>query len=364
MRIDRRVFLGTGLAAALLPGRARAARLLDPIPGTWRSFEVTTQLVVANPSGAPQAWLPLPAVEAAWIRTLGNTWRTNAETAQVERDPHYGAEMLHVQWAEGTPAPMVEVTSRVSTQDRAVDLSNPAGAPALPDDQRKLFTAPTTLIPTDGIVRETALKATKGMKSDLAQARGIYEWVVENTFRDPKTRGCGLGDIATMLESGTLGGKCADLNALYVGMARAVGLPARDVYGLRIAPSRFGYKSLGTSSPTVTKAQHCRAEVYLSGYGWVPVDPADVRKVALEEPPGNRPLTDGMVAAAREALFGAWEMNWLAWNTAHDVRLPGAKDPTVEFLMYPQVETAKGRLDCLDPDSVRYTITSKELEPA
>ena len=38
-----------------------------------------------------------------------------------------------------------------------------------------------------------------------------------------------------MLETGNLSGKCADLNALYVGLCRAVGVPARDVYGVRVA---------------------------------------------------------------------------------------------------------------------------------
>jgi hypothetical protein len=63
------------------------------------------------------------------------------------------------------------------------------------------------------------------IQSGSAKARRIYEWIVDNTFRDPKTRGCGIGDIASMLKTGDLGGKCADLNALYVGLARAVGLP-------------------------------------------------------------------------------------------------------------------------------------------
>jgi hypothetical protein len=29
--------------------------------------------------------------------------------------------------------------------------------------------------------------------------------------------------------------------------------------------------------------------------------------------------------------------------------------------MYPQAETAEGRLDCLDPDNFKYEITSKEI---
>jgi len=224
-----------------------------------------------------------------------------------------------------------------------------------------MFTGPTKLIVTDGLVAETATKITAGAAGDLDKAQRIYEWIVANTFRDPKVRGCGVGDISSMLKTGNLGGKCADLNALFVGLARAAGLPARDLYGIRVAPSRFGYKSLGANSETVTKSQHCRAEVFLSRFGWVPADPADVRKVVAEEPPGKLSLDDPKVAAAHRTLFGAWEGNWIAFNDAHDVALPGATAPPLGFFMYPQAETSAGRLDSLDPDQFKYTITAKEI---
>ena len=148
----------------------------------------------------------------------------------------------------------------------------------------------------------------------VARARAIYEWVVENTYRDPKVIGCGLGDIKVMLETGNLGGKCADLNALFVGLARSAGIPARDVYGVRVADSAT-WKSLGRSGD-ITKAQHCRAEFYDASLGWVPVDPADVRKVVLEEEKDRLlPLSDPRVDLARRTLFGAWEMNWMGFNT-------------------------------------------------
>ena len=158
-----------------------------------------------------------------------------------------------------------------------------------------------------------------------------------------------------------MGGKCADLNALYVGLARSVGLPARHVYGLRIAKSEQGFRSLGLASDIATKGQHCRAEVYVQAYGWVPVDPADVRKVALEEPPGNRPLSDQVVSRARGHLFGSWEMNWMAYNYAHDVELPGSADKPLVYFMYPQAETAQGRVDPFDPDNFKYEITATEI---
>ena len=269
--------------------------------------------------------------------------------------------MLHLVSADDAATLVAEVISPAELRDRAVALAVARGSADISDAERRLYLEPTVLIPTDGIVKETAERITGGAGGDLERARAIYAWVVENTFRDAATRGCGTGDIAAMLTTGFLGGKCADLNALFVGLARASGIPARDVYGIRVAPSRFGYKSLGANSPTVTKAQHCRAEIHLAGFGWVPVDPADVRKVALEEPPGNRAIDDAKVVAARKGLFGAWEGNWIAYNVAHDVALPGSTGPELGFLMYPQAELAGVRLDCLDPDGFVYSIRADEI---
>jgi transglutaminase-like putative cysteine protease len=277
----------------------------------------------------------------------------------IARDKADGVEMLFVEWKPGETAPFVEVTSRIAVRDRAADFGKPS-ADVLSRKDCAHYLRATELIPTDGIVKATSERITGAAASDLDKARLIYDWVVENTFRDAKTRGCGSGDIASMLKSGNLGGKCADINALYVGLARAAGLPARDLYGLRIAPSKFGYKSLGTKSEIVTKAQHCRAEVFLSNFGWVPVDPADVRKVMLEEIEGGLPAGDTKVVGVREKLFGAWEGNWFAYNSAYDLALPGP-GPKVAFLMYPQAEAALARIDCLDADKFKYTIKSVEV---
>jgi transglutaminase-like putative cysteine protease len=330
--------------------------------GAWRRFELRTRVELIQPDGAAQAWIPVPSLdEAGWFRSDGSTWTANAPAAQLVKDPRYGAQMLHVQWSRDETAPVVEVVSKIATRDRAIDFGKPSGAAPLSETEHTLYTEGTTLIPVDGLVKEASDRIVAGLDSDLDKARAIYEWIVDNTFRDAKVRGCGRGDIAAMLALNNLGGKCAHLNALYVGLARAAGLPARDVYGIRVAPSKFGYKSLGAKSEVVTKSQHCRAEVFLTDFGWVPVDPADVRKVVLEEPPGNLAIDDPMVVAARRALFGSWEGNWLAYNASHDVALPGSAWPPLGFLMYPQAETASRQIDCLEPDAFKYSITAREL---
>jgi transglutaminase-like putative cysteine protease len=360
--VNRRDMLKAGLGAgalALAPRLASAEVTYAPAPKGWRTFALTARIEPQN--GATRAWIPLPAFEVwDWQKPGDATWSGNAKLAERARDPRYGAEMLRVEWPADQPSPFIEVTTQVRTQDRSL-VPGKGNAPALSDAERKLNLAATDLLATDGIVQETAEEIVKGHKDDLAKARAIYEWVVDNTFRNAKTLGCGLGDITTMIKTGNLNGKCADLNALYVGLARSVGVPARDVYGIRVAPSQFGFKALGAGSENVTKAQHCRAEVWLSGSGWTPCDPADVRKVVLEEPPGNLALSDAKVAAARKALFGAWEGNWVAFNDAHDLKLPGSKEAAIPFLMYPQAENRDGFVDSLDADKFKYRITAREV---
>jgi hypothetical protein len=69
-----------------------------------------------------------------------------------------------------------------------------------------------------------------------------------------------------------------------------------------------------------------------------------------------------LVAPVDKALFGSWEGNWLAYNTGHDITLPGsAGKGTLPFLMYPNGENASGRFDELAPDNFRYTIAAREL---
>ncbi|HTQ95215.1 MAG TPA: transglutaminase-like domain-containing protein [Candidatus Acidoferrum sp.] len=361
--MDRRDFLaglgGVSVAVAFpgIPWEIGQTQASD----NWRTFEVTTRVEVLKPSGSTRVWVPAALLgESPFQKTFANTFNADGGTAKLAESDKDALGIVAAEFPAGT-RPVLTVISRIATRNYAVDLSKPGTSKKENPDELEYFLRPTKLLPTDGIVKSTALEITSGKKTDVEKARAIYEWIVENTFRNPKTRGCGLGDIRFMLETKDLGGKCADLNALFVGLARASGLPARDVYGIRVAKSDLGYKSLGQATDVVTKGQHCRAEVHLKEYGWVPVDPADVRKVVLEEPPGNRSLDDDMVKSARTRLFGSWEMNWMAFNYAHDVALPGSDGKPIAFLMYPQAETSEGRIDCLDPDNFKYEVRSKEI---
>jgi transglutaminase-like putative cysteine protease len=364
----RRTFLKNTAAAAVavaLPSlsfaQTPARTLFAPQSGGWRTFEVTTRVDILKPDGVTRVWLPVPSVNGDYQQSLESSFSTNG-TGKLVQDGQQGVKMLYVEFAATETKPFIELTSRVQTQGRAVDWSQKT-AKAEEADTLRYFTQPTRLIPTDGIVRKTALAATQGAKTDVEKARKLYDWIVTNTYREPKVRGCGEGDIKTMLETGNLGGKCADLNALFVGLCRAVGLPARDVYGIRLVPSAFGYKELSGNPASLKGAQHCRSEVYLKGYGWVAMDPADVAKVMRQETADwIKNTANPVVAPVNKALFGGWEGNWMAYNTAHDVALPNSKGEKLGFFMYPAAENAAGRLDSYAPDDFKYQITAKEIK--
>jgi transglutaminase-like putative cysteine protease len=275
------IAVGAGAAMGGLPRLGAASTGSDG--AKWRTFEVVTRVEVAHPTGPTRVWLPMQlATDTDYQKSPGQSWTGNAGSAGVHRDGKYGAGIFYAAWPAGESAPVVEVTTRYAARDRLVDITKP-GMNGSPEERATLnrYRESSKLVRTDGIVKKTSQQITKGADKDVDKARAIYEWIVENTFRDPKVRGCGVGDVRAMLETGNLGGKCADLNALFVGLARAAGIPARDVYGVRTADSAE-FKSLGKGGD-ITRAQHCRAEFYTASHRWVPVDPADLRKVVLEE---------------------------------------------------------------------------------
>ncbi|HTZ58035.1 MAG TPA: transglutaminase domain-containing protein [Acidobacteriaceae bacterium] len=361
--MNRRQFLRAGLMT--IPSFSVGAEVLAQIvqEPQWRTYEIVTSVQVLQPSGTTRVWLPQPLADrTAFQRSVARGVHCEGGKIRTYDNSHGGMKILAAEFPAGVP-PLLTMTEQVATRNWSVDLVGSPSQPgsALPP-QVAAFLEPTRYIPTGGLVKTRAEQITRGASTDLEKAQAIYQWIVENTYRDPKVRGCGFGDIVPMLQTGNLGGKCADLNALFVGLAKASGIPARDVYGIRLGPSALECKSLGTDpSGVITKAQHCRAEVYLHHFGWVPMDPADVRKVVLEESPGHLPLSDSKVQSARRRLFGSWEMNWMAYNYAQDVTLPGSSGPPLHFFMYPQAETSEGRVDSLDPAAFHYEISAHEL---
>ncbi len=367
MVFNRRSFIKSALGGIAIPTfYPLSSSFAQSLDEEWKTYQIKTEINIEGKEHSIQGWLPLTLTQNTdYFRTLAINYSGNTDKIAIIQTPHNDLRMISANWDKNSGVGHFEVITTVATRDRKNTFEKFNPEIKLAKAESNYWTRGTQMLPTDGIVRQKVkeiLSTIPASSNDLEKAKAIYNWVVDNTRREASTRGCGVGDVKYMLETNNMGGKCADINAIFVALARTAKIPSRDVYGIRIDNSARGYKSLGKSDD-ITKAQHCRAEFFANGYGWIAVDPADVRKVILEEP-GNLTINDPKVTSIRDYLFGNWEMNWMAYNYGHDVNLRGSSLGAVgniPFLMYPQAESNSGRFDSLDPANFKYQITSKRL---
>ena len=340
-----------GTTAAKLP----PVKAPEP-PSEWRTYEITTTVNLKSASGLNRLWLPLPLnQDTLFQRTLGHTWEGNPSSSSMRRLPDGDLEVFHCEWRNGSDGKL-QIKTVVTTADRHFDITKRTVAPEREDILRRNLQA-SQLIPNEGLAFQLGERILGRIKDPVAQAKAIYDWVVDNSTYDPSLPGCGTGDVRSQLISGQYGGRSADINGLFVSICRAIGIPARCVYGLRVAPSRL-FRSLGLPNDDTTRSQHVRAEFYVPGYGWIPVDPSDVRRAIAMEGLSDR---DSKLLSLKKILFGVWEMNWIAFNVGTDVTLPG-QNSAMPFLLLPQLESPSGRLDGTQPTAIQYTISAKRIE--
>jgi transglutaminase-like putative cysteine protease len=285
-----------------------------------RDFALTYSARIGElPAGAHRVeiWLPYPASD-------GNQEVTVAAVSApavygVVKEPRFGNSILHLSVTDPRERELtVEMKVRVRRReylrrdfaggaDRA-----PAAVPAATAGEIAGWLRPDRLVPLDERIRKLAAEVTQGRRGDLEKARAIYDYVVETMSYDKTGTGWGNGDIYWACDAKR--GNCTDFHALFIGLARAVGIPAKFEIGLPLPEAR-GQGEIG--------GYHCWAEFYLAGYGWVPVDASEARKN-----PGKRSY-----------FFGALDENRVQFTVGRDLVLaPRQAGAPLNYFIYPYVE--------------------------
>src|ERR1041385_2831383 len=125
----------------------------------WRTFEVTSRVEVLKPNGVTHIWLPAALIrDTPYQRTLSNKFSAVAGTAKLSRDKSSALGIVSASYPANA-RPVLTLTSRVSLRNYEVDLSKPTKT-HIYQAELNHFLQPSKYIPADGIVKETALKAT------------------------------------------------------------------------------------------------------------------------------------------------------------------------------------------------------------
>lgn len=329
---------------------ATVAFLLLPVYGwstTDSSGTITMEFDLSDHdlNEEAQLWIPYPFSDRDQLISKISVSGNYGESA-VYSDRVYSTPILYARWDKGVPDRKLILSFHVVRKEVA-RRDFPAKEAAWDSADYARYLAPTSLGPIDGQVKVLADQITKGKTAVLAKAKAIYDWTSENMYRNPKTIGCGIGDVNTLLEQ--LGGKCTDIHSVFVALCRAAGVPAREVFGIRLGKK---------PEQDITDWQHCWAEFYLPGYDWVPVDPADVRKMMLKE---ELDLADAKTKHYREYFWGGWDQYRVKLAMGRDLKLnPPQYGSPLNTFGYPYAQIGSKALDWLDPETFKYTFTFRQ----
>ena len=238
-----RLFLAVFSPALLFPADAPRARSL--------AFEYSA-LVKDIPAETQQVdlWMPVPHDDP--YQQISNLHVESALPYQISADS-LGNRILHLR-VEHSKVSTIQVTVRFNVTRRehrkelvTVSAGNvePAG-----DDLARWLKA-DRLVPLDNQIRSWATEVVEAAhaKTDLEKARAIYNHVVSTVKYDKTGKGWGRGDIYYACENRR--GNCTDFHAIFIGYARALGIPARFAIGFPMPAERGSGQIAG---------YHCWAE--------------------------------------------------------------------------------------------------------
>jgi len=319
-----RLFLAVFSPALLFPADAPRARSL--------AFEYSA-LVKDIPAETQQVdlWMPVPHDDP--YQQISNLRVEAASPYQISADS-LGNRILHLR-VEHSKVSTIQVTVRFNVTRRehrkelvTVSAGNvePAG-----DDLARWLKA-DRLVPLDNQIRSWATEVVEAAhaKTDLEKARAIYKHVVATVKYDKTGKGWGRGDIYYACENRR--GNCTDFHAIFIGYARALGIPARFAIGFPVPAERGSGQIAG---------YHCWAEFYARGLGWVPIDASEASK----DP------------SRREYFFGAHDENRVEFTRGRDLVLsPAQSGEPLNYFVYPYAEADGKALTTID-----RTVTYRDL---
>jgi len=287
---------------------------------------------VMNPTSKPatnlEVHVPLPLdsprQEVHYVHLPKNRPHRVITDRHGQRLVHYSFDRLEA--GECVDLGYVSGVTLKNIRWSAPDASPLEDPPVLPPEARDLYLKSETNYSMESeVMRKAALTQIEGATTEFEKLVRIHDFVTGSIryVRD------GRWDPAEMvLTRGT--GSCSEYNYVLSGLCRLAGLPTRCVGG-----STNGFRNL----PTTDTVYHRWTEVFLSGYGWFPVDCSrDANPIRGKRSHFGRVYVDAIVwchqAGGKDDSLG-WDYRAKAHIQGED---PGIREShrTRWFVSYPE----------------------------
>ncbi|HVN21917.1 MAG TPA: transglutaminase domain-containing protein [Dongiaceae bacterium] len=283
-----------------------------------RSIRFTYRFSVQDiPQGTKRVrvWVPVAQTDQhQTVRLLGVQAPVKTRMTQ---EPEYGNHMMYAEIANPAPGKAefsieYKVTRREYSRGDYAHLKRTDQQPALVPASMNRLVEPDSLIPTDGRIKELAVKVTGSEAGTVAKARAAYEYLFTTMRYDKTGSGWGRGDAVWACDAKR--GNCTDFHSPFIGMLRADQIPARFDIGFPLPEDKDKGEIAG---------YHCWAEFYAAKTGWIPVDISEAWKAKEKH----------------EYFFGSVDANRVQVSTGRDITLSPEQDgPALNYFVYPYVE--------------------------
>jgi transglutaminase-like putative cysteine protease len=289
-----------GKTAALQPGRVR--------------YEIHDHITIATPkdqSGVLDIWCPI-IPDTPYQRVLDIEVGARRPW-QIVHEPEFGNLIFHSRIALAeNPAVGIRFDYVVKRLPAVHDL-DPRPITAIPNPVLfARFLAEERYVDVNDKTRALARDIVGGERNPVLQARLLYDHVTATMAYDA-ARQSWKGSTEHALLCAV--GNCNDIHALFISLARSLGIPARLVLGQAFEAPPPGAEACELCG------YHCWAEFFAPGLGWIPVDASCACKYG------------------KDARFGALESNHIAWSVGRDILLiPPQRGRRVLFFAGPYAE--------------------------
>ena len=161
----------------------------------------------------------------------------------------------------------IALTVKVTTQPYSYKKELAQAVPKAPPAEARAFLGAFLAVDPKS---PTLKKAVAGLKGDdgLATVRNILAWMKKNIdyklLQNDSIVEHDFKNVDEIVKRGHA--ECRGYSLLFTALCRAADIPARPIWGLLRVPP-------GTDRKFGDIVSHNWAEVYISGSGWVPIDP-------------------------------------------------------------------------------------------
>jgi len=284
-------------------------------PNPSRSFQFSSVVqVAAAPDGSKELriWVPLPYEERS--QSVGKVKIKSPIPYKIRSEAEYGNRYAYfvVTGPQLVSGFDIQITYHVQRFEDRVDIDSNDDHQGTPSVPTARFLKPDHLVPLDGEIAAISVHEAGGAALPLDKARRLYDYVVATMHYDHEGTEWGRGDAVWACDSKH--GNCTDFHSLFIGLARAAGIPARFEIGFSIPPD---------SHQGAITSYHCWAQFYAAGIGWIPIDASEAWKHKDK----------------KDFYFGALDQNRLKISLGRDIRLnPAQKGEALNYFVYPYAE--------------------------